>query len=685
MGCGNSKLDVAKGQDSVIPEMAQSTGARFNSYLATLPPLFSQALMGKTQYLCTAHVPSDFRSMVFACVDSNANYFEKFVLEEELIKTRNRLNVDGTLSTWQFLNALKHSFFNHKVVLEMDPDSDESLCRLIIEFNFVTIGTTTLKLELSRVQDPYYRISSVFLSPLYQFYSVRLGSEKVAKLETEIQEYEKRIKALENGEEYEEAEMEPYESMTPAEPNLFEHISEHVSLAGSEMASNHEIQEESSLVGVPADKMLKFLTEIKNKLIANHAITENEQKSFNQVVNILMSEEQWDVQFSQSIDNVVDMEVMGYLKSKFAVASMEERTMKETDVIAFIPPSEWKTNDAELSKDKQIIFETFERVDDWDFDVFAIEEYTHGHSLFVVSYTLMVKYDFLNKFNISEQILINFLKEVESGYHPNPYHNSLHAADVLQVVHYSIAKGGASEFLRDEETFSVLLSAIIHDYDHPGLNNAFLVNAKSYLATLYNDRSILENHHSAQSFELMKSPQFDIFSGMTVEKRKEIRDIVIDVVLATDMGRHAKLVAKFKAKLENGIDLKKKEDIRLILQIIIKVADVNNTSRPTHLYLKWADRIVDEFYKQGDKERQLELPVTPLMDRTKASMSKGQIAFVNYLVIPMFTSFAKLLPKMSFILNYLEDTKKYWEEHEGVEPEFLVRRDTDIRHELNMQ
>ncbi len=87
MGCGNSKLDVAKGQDSVIPEMAQSTGARFNSYLATLPPLFCQALMGKTQYLCTAHVPSDFRSMVFACVDSNANYFEKFVLEEELIKT----------------------------------------------------------------------------------------------------------------------------------------------------------------------------------------------------------------------------------------------------------------------------------------------------------------------------------------------------------------------------------------------------------------------------------------------------------------------------------------------------------------------------------------------------------------------------------------------------------------------
>ncbi len=208
-------------------------------------------------------------------------------------------------------------------------------------------------------------------------------------------------------------------------------------------------------------------------------------------------------------------------------------------------------------------------------DVFAIDEYTNGHDLFVTAYTLMVKYDFVNKFNIPEQVLINFLKEVESGYHPNPYHNSMHAADVLQVVHYTIAKGGASEFLKDEEIFSVLLSAIIHDYDHPGLNNAFLVNAKSYLATLYNDRSFLENHHSAQSFELMKSPQFNIFSGLSGEKRKEIRDTIIDVVLATDMGRHAKLVAKFKGKLENGINYKKKEDIRLILQIIIKVADVN--------------------------------------------------------------------------------------------------------------
>ena len=111
---------------------------------------------------------------------------------------------------------------------------------------------------------------------------------------------------------------------------------------------------------------------------------------------------------------------------------------------------------------------------------------------------------------------------------------------------------------------------------------------------------------------------------------------------------------------------------------------MNNTSRPTHLYLKWAQRIVDEFYLQGDKERELELPVTPLMDRTKANMGKGQIAFVNYLVIPMFQSFSKMLPQMKFILNYLEDTKKYWEEHEAVEPEFLVRRDTDVRHELNM-
>ena len=51
------------------------------------------------------------------------------------------------------------------------------------------------------------------------------------------------------------------------------------------------------------------------------------------------------------------------------------------------------------------------------------------------------QYGFMRKFNIDEKKMINWLSMIEAGYHPNPYHNSMHAADVLQVSHYILLKG----------------------------------------------------------------------------------------------------------------------------------------------------------------------------------------------------------------------------------------------------
>ncbi len=39
--------------------------------------------------------------------------------------------------------------------------------------------------------------------------------------------------------------------------------------------------------------------------------------------------------------------------------------------------------------------------------------------------------------------------------------------------------------------FSLALTSAIHDYDHGGLNNAFLTKAKDSLALRYNDLSVL--------------------------------------------------------------------------------------------------------------------------------------------------------------------------------------------------
>ena len=78
---------------------------------------------------------------------------------------------------------------------------------------------------------------------------------------------------------------------------------------------------------------------------------------------------------------------------------------------------------------------------------------------------------------------------------------------MTQILHVIIHRGGLSHYLRDEDIIASLTSAMIHDFDHPGLNNSFQISSNSYLATLYNDRSILENHHCAQTFMIMRNQE----------------------------------------------------------------------------------------------------------------------------------------------------------------------------------
>lgn len=53
---------------------------------------------------------------------------------------------------------------------------------------------------------------------------------------------------------------------------------------------------------------------------------------------------------------------------------------------------------------------------------------------------------------------------------------------------------------------AMYVAAAIHDYDHGGLNNDFLVKTDSDLALEYNDISPLENHHAASAFGVLRQP-----------------------------------------------------------------------------------------------------------------------------------------------------------------------------------
>jgi hypothetical protein len=209
-----------------------------------------------------------------------------------------------------------------------------------------------------------------------------------------------------------------------------------------------------------------------------------------------------------------------------------------------------------------------------------------------------------------------------------------------------------------------VLAGAIHDFDHPGFNNNFHTRTNAYLSTLYNDRSVLENHHVASVYEMVRLPEYNIFAPLTDDQRREIRDTMIEMVLSTDMGLHQKIFTSFRTRLGSGGEWTGKEDIRLALSMSIKMADTSNCGRPNSLYIEWAKNIANEFYVQGDTEAQLCIQISPFMDRKKEKeeFPKGQISFMNFVVLGMYEKMAEFLPPLDLAVRFCAENKEYWQQ-----------------------
>ena len=57
-----------------------------------------------------------------------------------------------------------------------------------------------------------------------------------------------------------------------------------------------------------------------------------------------------------------------------------------------------------------------------------------------------------------------------------PYHNHLHAADVTQSTHILLRSKALEEVFTPLEVLSAILASSIHDVDHPGVTNQYLIN-----------------------------------------------------------------------------------------------------------------------------------------------------------------------------------------------------------------
>merc|ERR1719284_1380249 len=90
-----------------------------------------------------------------------------------------------------------------------------------------------------------------------------------------------------------------------------------------------------------------------------------------------------------------------------------------------------------------------------------------------------------------------------------------------------------------------------------------------------------------------------------------------------------------------GIDWSLDEDRLLVLQMAIKLSDVNGPTKMRNLHISWTKAICEEFYTQGDEERRLGVKVSPFMNRSNPQVAELQRMFINNLIVPIVKSFSK--------------------------------------------
>ncbi|CAG9331331.1 unnamed protein product [Blepharisma stoltei] len=307
---------------------------------------------------------------------------------------------------------------------------------------------------------------------------------------------------------------------------------------------------------------------------------------------------------------------------------------------------------------------------EWDFNTFFVSDCSGERPLQTCGYYAIVKYGIKDIFNMSENTLINFLKELEGRYNNNnPYHNSCHAADVMCSFLYIVFNTFILEEINSLELLAGIITSLGHDVGHPAKSNRFLIVTMDDLAIQFNDISVLEMHHASIVFKILKEHAYDLIKSIDPDRWSLVRKMIIEMILSTDLAKHFEIVSHFKAKYLSINDRQDMNDPDFrfdMFKMTIKVADVGHAAKKRDLHVKWCALIIQEYFDQGDVEKAMGIQVSMYCERETTEIAKTQIGFIKNIVVPLYQTYNMLAFCPSIkekLLVQLEENEKFWISH----------------------
>ena len=436
-----------------------------------------------------------------------------------------------------------------------------------------------------------------------------------------------------------------------------------------------------------SEEIIVRLKELQNKPFLKGKI--NLTKSIESIINVISSGNLYDID-SQMISKGKN-EGEDFLKK---YSQIEDSNRKENDFIQMRKHSK-KYSSNSSNKSLSInnrrrstnlntlvspsivasMYDQMRKIDKCDFNIFELDSLLGKKTVIYVATEILNTFPFVDSGDVPNNILKNFITQIVEHYDREKaiYHNDLHAGDVMQTSYTIFNQGNLRNKmkLKELDLFAMLVAALCHDYKHPGTNNIFQINTHSKYALRYNDTSVLEMYHLAQTFKELKHDEYNIFKNFSPEEYRICRRRMIDGILATDMANHQKVLSGAKTLAET-FNIKKGKNFENIfneqkdnksmvklfdtqqtmLNMIIHTADISNPGKPDKISGEWTKRVYAEFFVQGDMEKKLNITVSMFCDRETTNVNKAMIGFISFVVGPTIDTLTNLIPEVYDYTEY---------------------------------
>ena len=112
-------------------------------------------------------------------------------------------------------------------------------------------------------------------------------------------------------------------------------------------------------------------------------------------------------------------------------------------------------------------------------------------------------------------------------------------------------------------------------------------------------------------------------------------------------------------------------------------ADVSTQTRTFEVAVEWTKLLFEEFFHQGDVEKDKGLPVSFLCDRETTQIPQSQPGFVSFILSPLFATVSEVMPEVRQLELNAKDNAEQWKTYEETDDfKEVYKRKTEEQRQI---